>query len=154
MTASPWNGSTGGILAIDVVNTINLGNNTTVNLNGLGFRGGGGRQLGGDSTLTTSANTTRSLDYVNLATNPYHASKGEGIAGTPRYVYDGSSTTVTNTGSEGYPGGSFGRGAPGNAGGGGTDSNPRGNDENSGGGGILSGILGASAAYLLLPSIA
>jgi uncharacterized repeat protein (TIGR01451 family) len=135
LTASPWNGSTGGILAIDVVNTINLGNNTTVNLNGLGFRGGGGRQLGGDSTLTTSANTTRSLDYVNLATNPYHASKGEGIAGTPRYVYDDSSTTVTNTGSEGYPGGSFGRGAPGNAGGGGTDSNPRANDENSGGGG-------------------
>jgi uncharacterized repeat protein (TIGR01451 family) len=42
---------------------------------------------------------------------------------------------LLNTAVEGYPYGSYARGAPGNAGGGGTDGNPPANDQNSGGGG-------------------
>ena len=96
-------------------------------MNGVGcVRGGGVRQLSGGSGGTTT-------DYVNLASNPFHGSKGEGIAGTPRYIFNG--TSVVDTGVEGYPNGSFARGAPGNAGGGGTDSDISANQMNSGGGG-------------------
>jgi uncharacterized repeat protein (TIGR01451 family) len=70
--------------------------------------------------------------------------KGEGIAGTPNRMnqptsFNGAPNQVTSGTSPGYPNGtnsdaSKGRGAPGNAGGGGTDGNTA-NDENSGGGG-------------------
>lgn len=125
VTGPAWNGSTGGVVAFDVAGNLNF-NSATISMNGKGFRGGGARQLGGGSG---GSNT----DYVSSSNNNFHASKGEGTAGTPRYVYDGSS--VIDTGVEGYPGGSFARGAPGNAGGGGSDGNPSANDENSGGGG-------------------
>ena len=125
LTALTWNGTTGGILAIDVAGNLALGS-ATVNLSGMGFRGGGVRQLNGGSGGSTT-------DYVNLASNPFHGSKGEGIAGTPRYIFNG--TSVVDTGVEGYPNGSFARGAPGNAGGGGTDSETSTNQMNSGGGG-------------------
>lgn len=125
LTALTWNGTTGGILVIDVAGNLALGS-ATVNLSGMGFRGGGVRQLNGGSGGTDT-------DYVNLASNAFHASKGEGIAGTPRYIFNG--TSVVDTGVEGYPNGSFARGAPGNAGGGGTDSEVSTNQMNSGGGG-------------------
>ncbi len=125
LTCAYWNGSTGGILAIDVAGILTLGG--TVSVNGRGFRGGGGRRLTGGSGSNT--------DYVTLATNNANGSKGEGIAGTPRYVYNQSAGTLVDTGVEGYPNGSYARGAPGNAGGGGTDGNTSANNENSGGGG-------------------
>ena len=127
LTALPWNGATGGILAIDVAGNLGLGG-ASVSVNGMGFRGGAARQLAGGSG---GSNT----DYRNVATSNYHGGKGEGVAGTPRYVYDSLTDTVTNTTVEGYPNGSTARGAPGNAGGGGTDGNPTTNDQNSGGGG-------------------
>lgn len=130
LTAAPWNGASGGVLALDVAG--NLTASGTVSVDGLGFRGGGAQQLAGGSGNST--------DYRTLATNAANASKGEGIAGTPRYMYDGS-TVIDNT-TEGYPNGSFARGAPGNAGGGGTDANPSANDENSGGGGGGNGGAG------------
>ena len=68
-----------------------------------------------------------------MSTNNANGSKGEGIAGTPRYV-NYNFTLIDNV-VEGYPSGSFARGAPGNAGGGATDSNPPANDQNAGGGG-------------------
>jgi len=111
LTASAWNGATGGVLAIDVAGTLTLGG--TVSLDGLGFRGAGGRALAGDTTGPTAT------DYESLATNDAHGGKGEGIAGTPRYVWDSVGAAVVDTGVEGYPGGSMARGAPGNAGGGG-----------------------------------
>jgi uncharacterized repeat protein (TIGR01451 family) len=126
LTASGWNGATGGILAIDVAGTLTLGG--TVSVDAKGFRGGGGRQLTGG---TGGANT----NYRNLATRNFHGSKGEGIAGTPRYMVDPVTGALINSGAEGYPNGSTARGAPGNAGGGGTDGHPSANDENSGGGG-------------------
>jgi uncharacterized repeat protein (TIGR01451 family) len=133
LTALPWNGRTGGILVIDVAGALSLGS-ATVSVNGMGFRGGGAQQWAGDSGGATT-------DYVNVATNTVHGVKGEGIAGTPRYVYD-SSGVVTNTAAEGYPGGSTARGAPGNAGGGGTDGSPATNERNSGGGGGGNGGAG------------
>jgi hypothetical protein len=125
LTALAWNGSVGGVLAIDVSGNVALGG-ATVSVEGRGFRGGGWRSLAGGGT--GFSNTA----YRTLATQPWNGSKAEGVAGTPRYVWNG--TTLTDTGVEGYPNGSYARGAPGNAGGGGTDGNVA-NDENSGGGG-------------------
>lgn len=130
VTAAAWDGSSGGVISIDVAGTLSL-NGGTLNAAGKGFRGGGALTLGGG----TGTNT----DYRFTSTT-WGASKGEGIAGTQRYVYDGS--TVIDRAVEGYPSGSFGRGAPGNAGGGGNDGDPPGNDQNSGGGGGSNGGAG------------
>ncbi len=119
LTASAWNGRAGGVLAIDVSGTLTL-NNATVSVDGLGFRGGPGRARGASAG-------TASTDYrTSVALNP-NGMKGEGIAGSP---------DIAAAGANGYPSGDMGRGAPGTAGGGGTDGNPAGaNDQNSGGGG-------------------
>jgi len=143
LTALPWNGATGGVLAVDVSGTVTLGG-ATVSVNGLGFRGGGGRQLQGDA----NAPALSPNDFRTLATRIANGSKGEGVAGSPRYIYQHGATigapasgnTPLDTTVEGYVNGSYGRGAPGNAGGGSTDgdpqtANPGGNDMNSGGGG-------------------
>jgi hypothetical protein len=75
-----------------------------------------------------------------MSTNNANGSKGEGIAGTPRYV-NYNFTLIDNV-VEGYPSGSFALGAPGTAGGGATDSNPPSNDQNAGGGGGGNGGAG------------
>ena len=124
LTATAWNGTAGGVLVFDVAGALTLGG-ATVSVNGLGLRGGGARQLGGGAGVNT--------DYRTLATVNNNGSKGEGIAGTPRYV--NNANVLLDTGIEGYPNGSHARGAPGNAGGGGTDGNPAANDQNTGGGG-------------------
>jgi uncharacterized repeat protein (TIGR01451 family) len=137
LTALTWNGATGGILAIDVSGTLTLGS-ATVSVNGEGFRGGGGRALTGDATAGLA-----STDFRTLSTLTTNGSKGEGIAGTPHYIYQHGATigapasgnAPLNTGVEGYVAGSYGRGAPGNAGGGSTDGDPTANQDNSGGGG-------------------
>ncbi len=134
LTASPWNGSTGGILVFDVAGNLSLGS-ASVSVNGMGFRGGGTRQLTGGSG---GSNT----DYRNVTTLSAHGGKGEGIAGTPRYIFDATLGAITDNLIEGYPNGSTARGAPGNAGGGGTDGNPAANDQNSGGGGGGNGGAG------------
>ena len=136
LTVAPWDGSTGGILAFDVAGALNLGG-ASINLTGMGFRGGGTRQLGGDTTGVALDD-----DYRSLSTLDAHGSKGEGIAGTPRYVYNALTNSIDNTGAEGYPNGSHARGSPGTAGGGGTDSDPDDNQENSGGGGGSNGGFG------------
>ena len=138
LTALAWNGATGGILAIDVSGTLALGG-ATVSVDGFGFRGGGGRQLSGVGAGTTLLST----DFRTLATLATNGSKGEGITGTPRYVYQHGATigapasgnAPLDTGVEGYVAGSYGRGAPGNAGGGSTDGDVTANQDNSGGGG-------------------
>jgi uncharacterized repeat protein (TIGR01451 family) len=109
-------------------------------------------------TASMSPGATNS-DFAFPAPNSYagfgtprigaDGSKGEGIAGTPHWVE--SANTFLNTAqtiAEGYPNGSMARGAPGNAGGGGTDGDPvvtpapGGNDENAGGGGGANGGTG------------
>lgn len=126
LTALAWNGTVGGVLAFDVTGALTL-NSATVSVNGLGFRGGAARTLGGATGFAYT-------DYRTVATSNANGSKGEGIAGTPRYLFTAPGT-LTNTGVEGYPNGSHARGAPGNAGGGATDRDPSANDENPGGGG-------------------
>ena len=134
LAAAPFNGSIGGVLAIDVAGALAL-NGATVSVDQAGFRGGLGRQFAGGAGGTGT-------DYVNLSTNLFHGQKGEGIAGTPHYVYDSRAGAAVNTGQEGYPAGATARGAPGTAGGGGTDPNPAANDQNTGGGGGANGGAG------------
>ena len=137
LSAAPWNGTTGGVLAVDVTGTLALGS-TTVSVQGLGFRGGGGRGLSGAAGF---ANT----DYRTPATSTTNGSKGEGVAGTPRYLLDGG--ILLNTGADGVAERLEARGAPGNAGGGGTDGNPTANDENTGGGGGANAGAGGDGGY-------
>jgi hypothetical protein len=140
ITTPAWNGSTGGIVILDAANTLTL--NGSVSVAGLGFRGGGGKNfLGGTAGNSNGSTTLNNTDYrwESPITNPANetgGAKGEGIAGTPAYVLpQGATTTITNS-VEGYLSGSMGRGAPGNAGGGGTDARPlNGNAYNTGGGG-------------------
>jgi uncharacterized repeat protein (TIGR01451 family) len=137
LAATPWNGSTGGVLVLDVAGQTNFSGNT-ITAAGRGFRGGGGRTQG-----TTNYD---SPDYVNVSTAPatdFNAQKGEGTAGTPRYVNvpttvnDAGTNATVDAGTDIYPGGTTSRGAPGNAGGGGND-----NANNSGGGGGANGGFG------------
>ena len=135
ITAQAWNGSTGGIVVMDVAGTLTFsGGGITVDAQG--FRGGGGQALGGG----TGTNT----DYRTRITVGTNGNKAEGVAGSPNYMYDGTATLASGSG---YPDGtnadaSRARGAPGNAGGGGTDGNPSANDQNSGGGGGGNGGAG------------
>lgn len=156
--APPWNGRTGGVVAFDVAGNLNWGG-STIEVSGRGFRGGAGRSLAGAGAGTTLLNT----DYVSSASTAAHAGKGEGIAGTPRYVFTpnpasqanyatNGAGSATDTGVEGYPGGSFARGAPGNAGGGGSDGNPAANDQNTGGGGGGSFSVGGMGGYGWTPN--
>ena len=131
VTAAPWNGNSGGVFALDVSKTLTFSGGT-IDVSGQGFRGGGGVNVNGNNNPLPAPGNT---DYVNLSTQPFHGSKGEGIAGTPRLMRNDVTTTVTDNGIEGYPNGSFGRGAPGNAGGGSTDPNQQKNSANTGGGG-------------------
>ena len=148
LTALPWNGATGGVLAVDVSGTLSLGG-ATVSVNGLGFRGGAGRVLTGDATAGLA-----STDFRTSATLQTNGSKGEGITGTPRYVYHNGATigapgvnAALDTGVEGFVGGSYGRGAPGNSGGGSTDGDPATNGDNSGGGGGGNGGFGGAGGF-------
>ncbi|MCC5887121.1 MAG: DUF11 domain-containing protein [Gammaproteobacteria bacterium] len=127
LTAPAWNGSTGGVLVIDVQQNLTLSGN--VNLTGGGFRGGGGRQRG------TTQPAPLVLEYVTTSATDRNASKGEGVAGTPRYTYSNISNTVTDNTAEGWTAGSSAAGAPGNAGGGATDWTVTNHNAGGGGGG-------------------
>ncbi len=145
-----WNGSVGGVLALDVSSQLTLGG--TVALDALGFRGGGGQQLSGAAGAVTDYVTAAPAN--NTTVTGANASKGEGIAGTPRYLAPAAIITTTTpidttggTPADTLPGGSYARGAPGNAGGGGTDGHPPGNDFNSGGGAGANGGSGGQGGY-------
>jgi uncharacterized repeat protein (TIGR01451 family) len=133
-----WNGTVGGVLVMDISGQLTLGG--TVSADSLGFRGGAGRKLGGGAGGSQN-------DYVTLASFAANGSKGEGIAGTPQYLANLTLSAVINTAVEGLPNGSYARGAPSNAGGGGTDANPAANNENSGGGGGGNGSGGGNGGY-------
>jgi len=143
-----WNGSTGGILALDIAGQLNLGG-ATVNVDGDGFRGGAGMQLTGGTGANTDYWQTAPAAYTGAAGGAagVDAAKGEGVAGTPKWVESGTTFLRTTTG-VGYPSGTAGtdgsmaHGAPGNGGGGGTDGNPAANDQNAGGGGGANGGTG------------
>jgi uncharacterized repeat protein (TIGR01451 family) len=123
VTALPWNGSSGGIVAIDVYHNLDF-NDQSIDVTGKGFRGGGSRDVAiwYQSPIDRTVSTIFAGTYTGK-TNTYDNSKlasfkGEGTAGTPQYTYNG--ITLSTTGVQGYPQGDLGRGAPGNAGGGGV----------------------------------
>ena len=147
VTCPAWNGSTGGIVGVDVDDKFTLSG--TIDVSFKGFRGGGGKNLtGAIARNSNGAGPLTNTDYrwnspITLAANLTGGAKGEGIAGTPAYYFT-YATTLTTTGTqEGYINGSMGRGAPANAGGGATDGSPVGssthNQFNSGGGGGANG---------------
>ncbi len=103
-----WNGSTGGVLAIDVAGELNF-NGARINAEEAGSRGGGALQDGHEASEA----------FVRAGASQ-DGSKGEGIAGTPQFVWSLASGSRIDTGVDGYPGGSDARGAPANAGGGGS----------------------------------
>ncbi|HEV2036267.1 MAG TPA: sortase [Candidatus Dormibacteraeota bacterium] len=138
LTASAWDGTTthtGGVLAIDVAGALNL-NGQTISVNQLGFKGG----LGVIQTGPLNGDT--GTDYVVASLRGHHGYKAEGIAGTPRFLYDAVANAAVAAAADGYPSGDAARGAPGNAGGGGADANPVINDQNTGGGGGSDGGQG------------
>ena len=89
----------------------------TVSLDGLGFRGGAGR----------GARRRHRRDRHDYRT-PLHRRRarqqGRRHRGHAALRLGLGGAAVVDTGVEGYPNGSMARGAPGNAGGGGTDGNP------------------------------
>jgi uncharacterized repeat protein (TIGR01451 family) len=162
-TTSPpyWNGETGGVWVIDVAGNLNM-NGAVVDASNLGFRGAGGWPNYYPATF-------RYTNYVNTAAFDFTppgaagtcveqtiatvlnigAAKGEGIAGTPRLVRRQSTTSNStydgvyayeDLGTVGYANGGFvARGAPGNAGGGGTQHNAGGGGGSNVGQGGLGG---------------
>ena len=140
--AAAWNGSAGGVLALDDTGTLNW-NNKIFSAAGMGFRGG--------SVTNATSGLVNNPEPAYVTTGVYNGTKGEGIAGTPRYLYN-SYTQTASTNPTGYPGGTsanadHARGAPGNAGGGGTDGNPSSNDENTGGGGGSNASPGGTGGF-------
>jgi len=135
LTATAWDGTAhaGGVLAIDAAGALNL-NGQTMSVDQLGFKGGLGVAQAGGTDLNT--------DYAVLSQRGDHGYKAEGIAGTPHFLYDPIAAAAVNGVADGYPLGDAARGAPGNAGGGGTDFHPAANDQNSGGGGGANGGQG------------
>jgi uncharacterized repeat protein (TIGR01451 family) len=140
VNAPYWNGSTGGVVVLDVAGALNW-NGQTVDVAGRGFRGGGGVQWTGDQ------DTDATPDYVATFASNQHAPKGEGIGGTPRWVLDQENSIRSDLGDTwgGYANGDMGRGAPGNAGGGGDNRNS--GRDNGGGGGGGNGGIGGFGAY-------
>lgn len=141
LNTTPWDGFTGGVFVMDVAGNLDL-NGATINASAVGFRGGGGKQgsviiPGGTDYATASAATASNLGAV----------KGEGIAGTPKVIrstgnapYNGILSVLTG-GDLGYPNSlDQSRGAPGNAGGGGTS-------HNAGGGGGSNAGSGGKGGY-------
>lgn len=111
LTASPWNGSTGGILTFQCSGALTM--NSGIDLQGIGFRGG----MISTSTYSCSW-TTNILDYFYDISTGRGATKGEGIA-----LYIPTKTA--------------GRGAQANGGGGSNDHNGGGGGgANAGAGGL------------------
>ena len=141
VTAVDWDGNSGGVVVLDAAFTLNLG--AGINVDGAGFRGGAGR----------ARSAADAVERFRWDDDTRHAVKGEGIAGTPRFVSlkrdpsSGATAGILDLGLGwgGYPTGTastgdFARGAPGNAGGGGAFWN--GASDNGGGGGGGNGRAG------------
>ncbi len=144
VTSAYWDGSTGGVVAMDIYDELDLGG-FTIDVLGRGFRGAGAVQWSSANTDTNVPPDYRRIFDVSNALR--HAHKGEGLAGTPRYVHDQETGARVDLGAAwgGYIDGDTGRGAPGNAGGGGNNRN--GTRDNGGGGGGGNGGIGGNGGY-------
>lgn len=146
LVALPWDGESGGILALDVAGTLQLAGHK-LDAGAKGFRGGAALPLKG--ALGAVDDYRYPAPTAENLANRYgsHGSKGEGLAGTPRWVLAEqvrveTSAAAGRNASDGYPGGSMGRGAPANAGGGGNSLSFD-NRRASGGGGGAGAQVGA-----------
>jgi uncharacterized repeat protein (TIGR01451 family) len=162
MFASPWDGNVGGILAVDAFGTFDL-NGQRISVNEAGFRGGFGLKnvdtpaqegfvaktnVYGMDTLGNIILNSDKSPQTTTTTNTFGSGKGEGVAGTPRFLATKSLNNVdpitkapvwtggfSDNKAEGYPGGDTGRGAPANAGGGANTHNAGGGGGGNGGNG-------------------
>ncbi len=113
VTASAWNGSTGGVVVLEAGSTLDF-NGQSIVLDGLGFRGG----------VSNDSDTPPNFSVYLTTDLEVGAAKAEGTAGTP-----------ASSGGTGYPAGDLARGAPANAGGGGNEHNAGGGGGGNGGAG-------------------
>ena len=153
LRALPWDGASGGVLALDVRGELKLAGHR-LDAAGSGFRGAAA--LAFDGALGDAADWHyRAPARAELAAAyGQHAGKGEGLAGTPRWLFqdqtvlDSRPQADRRGNSDGYPGGSMARGAPANAGGGGNSLSldNRGNSGGGGGGGGRAGQTGQALA--------
>jgi len=136
-----WNGKVGGVIAFVVSEDLNL-NGYTINASGKGFRGGyqNVRPSGSSSNIITTTDNTLS------------SGKGEGISGTPRFMWNGINAVDYGINWIGYMGGDYGRGAAGNAGGGGNIHNAGGGGGGNGGFGGIGGNSVASFGSAAFPN--
>ncbi len=140
VTALGWNGLVGGVAVLDVAGVLTAsGAGPHVDASTRGFRGG---------VHQTAPNSNIPGNFLYRSTS-YNdgGSKGEGIAGTPRYVQtstaggfnsgtsfsDANATFIDNGAGTGYTNGDTMRGAPANAGGGGNSHNAAGGGGGNGG---------------------
>jgi gliding motility-associated-like protein len=128
ISTPPFNGKAGGIIAFDVAGSMDFAG-FTIDASSKGFRGGYGIIAPSDANINNL--------YVVGSTDTRSVGKGESIAGTPRFMWDGYNQVDNNV--EGLPGGSYGRGAPANGGGGGCDHNAGGGGGGNGGAGGVGG---------------
>jgi len=97
LTCQSWNGTTGGVLAVEIHGSTTINSGGKISASGKGFRG---------AALFTPTPPRSQTLYYSSTSNETSANKGEGIAG-----YDNDYTAF---------GGKFCRGAAANAGGGGN----------------------------------
>jgi hypothetical protein len=140
LSAAPWDETTGlgGVLAIEVNNTLTL--NANVNLNGTGFAGGQLVQFGNNCLSSTSYRYAVNSGTLSNFTNG--AYKGQGLNIT-NVDYEGGKGKQSNGGGGGnnHNAGGGGGGNYGNGGIGGTQTGGSCNGANNGIGGVgLSGF--------------
>jgi uncharacterized repeat protein (TIGR01451 family) len=146
-----WNGETGGVWVIDATGNVTL-NGAIIDTNARGFRGAGGIQT---AQVNGATDYAAPLVSVTAGSPTRGAFKGEGVAGTPRYIRNAANPpySFTDLGISGYAPGTAlnsletARGAPGNAGGGGTQHNAGGGGgSNVGRGGVGGNTFGLYSA--------
>lgn len=143
VTTPYWDGNTGGVVVMDIVDELDW-DGYAIDVLGRGFRGAGAVQWTGGTDTNVPPDYRRVFDASNALR---HSHKGEGIAGTPRYVHDQETGARVDLGATwgGYTDGDTARGAPGNAGGGGNNRNS--SRDNGGGGGGGNGGIGGYGGY-------
>ena len=149
VAALAWNGTIGGVVAVDVAGAISLGAGASTDIrfdaSGRGFRGGAARIATGSGVPDVAFRSAATALPADA-----HGMKGEGIAGTPSFVFNGVSELSTGLS---YLNGSNARGAPGNAGGGGNACTPLTNTEVSGGAGGSNQGQGGNGGFCADPGV-
>ena len=135
----------GGIVAMDVAGSLAL--TGSIDVSGAGFRGGAGT----NGTGNRAGGLFNDGNYVFAPAAANGSIKGEGTAGTPIQVFNGTATPVNYAAllTQGYAAGAGGQAAQGNAGGAANDGEPiAGNNQyNSGGGGGSNGGAGGQGGF-------